>query len=120
MPVVAAIPSALVEGDVRAPDGGLRKLPQDDIEIGVHVQTSILVAIHVLLGGRFDELGQPASSLLVRSIRRLGADRLPVDQLDLAAEVLGQVAPDVQRDRFRLQVLGLRPVEDRGHVRSLG
>ena len=43
----------------------------------------------------------------------LSAHDLPVNQLHLSAELLGQVPPDLDRDRLRLEVRGDRPVVDR-------
>jgi hypothetical protein len=53
------------------------------------------------------------SSLSAFAGRLLAAHGLAVDQLHLPAELLGQVPPDLDRDRLGLEVRGDRPVVDR-------
>src|SRR5208337_3792901 len=58
------------------------------------------------------QLWSAASGRLIGATWRVASDRLPVDDFYLAAELLGQVAPDLFGDRLRLEIPGCRPVVD--------
>ena len=106
--------------DVRTADRGGRDLPEGHVEVVADVQARARVQRNVFHRGGFQQVRDATGRGLVRAAWRITTDRLPVDDLDLAAEFLGEVAPDLHRDRLRLQVPRRRPVIDRGHGTIVG
>ena len=103
---------AVEEGSVGAADGGGGDFPEHDVEVAAGVQADAGVAFHVGFGGDVEHGGYPGGGGLVGAAGVLAADGLAVDDLDLAAEFLGQEPPDLGRDRLGLEVLGHCPVVD--------
>ena len=72
----------------------------------------------VLIGRGFEHVRQSAHGHLVSPAGRVAPDCLAVDDLYLAAELLGQVPPDLFGDRLGLKIPPSGPVIDRRHRTS--
>src|SRR5450756_1413630 len=69
-----------------------------------------------VIGSRRVEHGRQTPGCgLVGTPRRLTPNGLPVYYLYLAAELFGQLSPDLDGDQLRLEVLRSRPVTDGAH-----
>ena len=103
---------AFEQGDIGSPDGCPGELQQYEIEVVIDVDTDRGLLCHMVTGCGLEHAHEPMDRLLVRPGRGFAAHRVAVDHFDQTAEICGQLPPDLDGDRFWLDIVRPCPIED--------